>query len=621
MALPELIPRELLFGLPKVTKPEISPDGRKIAYLKRTDDVLNIWLKDEKGETQLTFEKERSIINYIWAKNSKHIIYMKDYDGDENWHIYKIDILTGEIKDLTPFEGVQARILRAHPSKPDEILIDMNKRDPSVHDVYRLNLQTGEMKLEMENPGNLMTGLGVGLHGWVTDRNLKIKAGHFVCNDGGVELRILEKGEWKPVLKWSPEESLFSTCLGVLSEDEFYILDAINSPTYRISILNVKTGERKEVISDTEYDCMPWWALFHPYTDELLAICVYKEKANWVAISEKVKEDIEFLNNELKGDYGIISQNTDNNIWIIEFDKDDSPTEFYLYQRDSKKLEFLFSTKPELKKYTFSNKMPVFIRTRDGYRMLCYLTFPHGLARKNLPTVLKVHGGPWGRDFWGFDPVAQWLANRGYLCLQVNFRSSVGFGKQFLNAGDKEWGGKMHDDLVDAVKWCIENGYADPERIAIMGASYGGYAALCGATFTPDLFKCAISVCGPSNLITFLKSIPPYWKTYRAIFRKRIGDPDKEAEFLKSRSPYFHADKIKIPLLIGQGANDPRVKREESEQIVKALRERGKEVEYLLFENEGHGLLIQENRLKFFESAEKFLAKHLGGRCEKIYGI
>ncbi len=618
MALPKLIPREVLLGLPEVTNPKISPDGRKIAYLKRTDDVLNIWLKDEKGERQLTFEKERSIVNYIWAENSRHIIYMKDYDGDENWHIYRIDTLTGKIKDLTPFEGVQASILRAHPSKPDEILIQMNKRDPSVHDVYRLNLQTGEMNLEMENPGNLMTALG--LHGWVTDRNLKIRAGHFICDDGSVELRILEKGEWKPVLKWSPEESLFSTCIEALSEDEFYILDAINSPTYRISVLNVKTGEKKEVISDPDYDCT-WWMLFHPYTDELLAVCIYKEKANWVAVSEKVKEDIEFLNNELKGDYAIISQNTDNNIWVIEFTKDDTPTEFYLYRRDNKKLEFLFSTQPELKKYTLSNKMPVFIRTRDGYKMLCYLTFPEGLPRKNLPMVLKVHGGPWSRDFWRFDPVVQWLANRGYLCLQVNFRGSMGFGKEFLNAGDREWGGKMQDDLVDSVKWCIENGYADPERIAIMGASYGGYAALCGATFTPDLFKCAISVCGPSNLITFLKSIPPYWKTYWAIFRKRIGDPDKEAEFLKSRSPYFHADKIKIPLLIAQGANDPRVNREESEQIVKALRERGKEVEYLLFENEGHGLLIQENRLKFYESAEKFLAKHLGGRCEEIHGI
>ncbi len=335
-----------------------------------------------------------------------------------------------------------------------------------------------------------------------------------------------------------------------------------------------------------------------------------------IAVSDEVKEDIEFLNDKLKGDYVITSQSSDNNIWVIAFSKDDTPWEFYLYQRDNKKLEFLFSTQPELKKYTFSNKMPVFIRTRDGYRMLCYLTFPKGLPRKNLPMVLEVHGGPWDRDFWAFDPVVQWLANRGYLCLQVNFRGSMGFGKEFLNAGDREWGGKMHDDLVDAVKWCIENGYADPERIAIKGFSYGGYAALCGATFTPDLFKCAISLCGPSNLITHLKSIPPYWKTYWAIERKRVGDPDKEAEFLKSRSPYFHVDRIKIPLLIGQGANDPRVKREESEQIVKALRERGKEVEYLLFENEGHGLLIQENRLKFYEAVERFLAKHLGGRCE-----
>ena len=612
-----LIPRKVLFGLPEISFPSISPDGEKIAYLKRKEGVLNIWIRNGKDERQLTFEKERSIIYYEWAKDGKHMIFIKDSDGDENWHIYSVNLKTGEIKDLTPFKGVQARILHSNPLKPDEILIDMNKRDPSVHDVYRLNLKTGRLTLEMENLGNLITGLGAGLHGWVVDKNLKIRGGHFICEDGSIELKIIENGKWKPILKWDAKESLFSTCIGVLSENEFYILDAKDSPTYRVSLLNIKTGERKDVISDPEYDYFILFrTLFHPYTEEILAGVIYKEKAEWKAVSDEVKEDIEFLNQHFNGDYSIISQTKDNNVWVIEFDRDDTPYEYYLYKRENKEIEFLFSTRPELKDYTLVKKEPVFIKTRDGYRMLCYLTFPEGVERKNLPMVLNSHGGPWDRDFWRFDSISQWLANRGYICLQVNFRGSMGFGKEFLNAGDREWGGKMHDDLVDAVRYCIEKGYADPDRIAIMGGSYGGYAALCGITFTPDLFKCAISLCGISNLLTWIKSIPPYWKTYWKIFKERVGDPEKDEEFLKSRSPYFYTDRIKIPLLIAQGANDPRVKKEESEQIVKALKEKGKEVEYLLFENEGHMLLIQRNRLKFYERAEKFLAKHLGGREE-----
>ncbi len=609
----ELIPKKILIGLPKFALVKISPDGKKISYLKLVDDVLNIWVRDEKGERQLTFEKERSIIRYLWAKDSEHIIFLKDYDGDENWHLYLLNIDTGEIKDLTPYENVQVKILASTPLKKDEILIEMNKRDPSVHDVYRLNVKTGEIKLVMENPGNLMTGVEGG-HGWVTDNKLNIKAGHFAGDDGSIEFKVLENGKWRKVLEWPAEDNFISTALHFISDDEVYIMDTFESGNMGISLLNVKTLKRQKIYFDNEFDIHEF--ISHPFTGKILAVNVYKESAYWTAISEEVKEDIEFLNRNLEGDYIIRSQSDDNKVWIIGFTRDDTPHEYYLYDRENKKLEFLFSTRPELKEYKLNKKEPVWIKSRDGLDILCYITFPDTKEKKNLPLVLKVHGGPWWRDFWNFDPESQWLSNRGYICLEVNFRGSTGFGKKFMNAGDKEWGRKMLYDLIDAAKWCIEKGYADPERIGIIGASYGGYASLCAAAFAGDFFKCAISLCGISNLITFIKSIPPYWKTYYEVLRKRIGDPEKEEEFLKSRSPYFHADKINIPVLIFQGGKDVRVKKEESEQIVKALKERDKEVKYILFENEGHGPVIQENILKFYEESEKFLAKHLGGKCE-----
>ena len=317
-----------------------------------------------------------------------------------------------------------------------------------------------------------------------------------------------------------------------------------------------------------------------------------------------------------QGDFFIISRDNADTTWVVAFTVDNGPVPFYAYDRKSQKATFLFDNQPELNKYTLATIEPISFTSRDGLTIHGYLTLPQGEQKTDLPMVLNVHGGPWGRDAWGYRPDAQWFANRGYACLQVNFRGSTGYGKNFLNAGDREWGRNMHNDLVDAVQWAIDKGITDPKKVAIFGGSYGGYAALVGATFTPDLFCCAVDIVGPSNLNTLIRTIPPYWSTFRATFHKRVGNPDTEEEFLNSRSPLFRVDQIKIPILIGQGANDPRVKQAESEQIVEAMKSKGIDYEYMLFPDEGHGFAKPENRLKFYAAAEKFLAKYLGGRYE-----
>ena len=383
----------------------------------------------------------------------------------------------------------------------------------------------------------------------------------------------------------------------------------------RLLKLDLASSDITVIAEDPQYDVGS--IMIHPDTYEIQAVAFNKDRVEWTVLDESIKPDFDRIRDIHPGDFSITSRDENDNTWIITFTTDNGPIPFYVYNRKGQTTRFLFDNKPELNKYTLANMKPFDFTARDGLTIHGYLTLPVSEQQTNLPMVLNVHGGPWVRDTWGYDPEAQWFTSRGYACLQVNFRGSTGYGKEFLNAGDSEWGRNMHNDLIDAVDWAVQQGIADPKRIAVYGGSYGGYAALVGATFTPDLFCCAVDIVGPSNLITLIKTIPPYWSTFLATFHRRVGNPDTQEEFLKSRSPLFKVDQIKIPMLIAQGANDPRVKQSEAEQIVEAMKSKGIAYEYMLFPDEGHGFAKPENRLKFYAAAEKFLATHLGGRYEE----
>lgn len=610
--LPPLIPREVLLGNPEKARPQISPDGKMISYLASVDAVLNVWVKTigKVDDRQVTFDTTQGIIFYGWTADSKSILYVQDQEGNENYRLYGVNLKTGKVKDFTPFENVRVRVVAWDTDFPKQLIISMNKRNPQIYDVYRLNLRNGKMRMVAENPGNIV--------GWIADEDFKLRGAVTINAEGGSDLLIREdeKSEWRTLVSWDFENNASSYPLQFSADGScIYLKDSRDANVARLVKVNVANGDIEVIAEDPQYDVGP--VMFHPETGEVQGVSFMKERRHRVFFDEEVKADFEIINKLDEGDAGLSDRNMADDIWLISFLKDNGPVSYYAYDRKTKHATFLFDHSPELNEYTLAEMEPISFESRDGLTVHGYISFPAGLERKNLPMVLNVHGGPAARDYWGYHPEAQWFANRGYICLQVNFRGSTGYGKDFLNAANKEWGGKMHDDLVDAVNWAIDQGYADPERIAIYGGSYGGYAALVGATFTPDLFCCAVDMFGPSNLITFLKTIPPYWKPMQESMYKRVGHPEKDAEFLKSRSPLFRVDSIRIPMLVVQGANDPRVVQAESDQIVAAMEEKGIEYEYMLFEDEGHGFMKEENRLEFYAAAEKFLAKHLGGRYEE----
>jgi dipeptidyl aminopeptidase/acylaminoacyl peptidase len=620
--LPRLIPCEDLFGNPEKASPNISPDGAHLAYLAPDEGVLNVWVRSvgQADDRAVTRDRKRGIRSYLWAYDGAHILYLQDRDGDENWHVYASNLDTGEIRDLTPHENVQAQLVAVDHRFPNEILVGLNLRDATVHDVHRVNLASGETTLEAENPGNIV--------GWIADSRFQVRAAHAALPDGGFQLLAREAvtrpsimgekdgpvfTEWKPLVTWGPDEE--GNPYGFTPDDgALYVGSSLGSDTQELRMVEVATGLETTLASNPTVDLGE--VLSHPTKDHIQAVGFNEDRLVWEVLDPDVADDMRALKLFRDGDAHVVSRSLDDRTWIVLYVLDNAPASYYTYNRDTGGIEFLFTTRPVLEKQTLARMQPVHVTTRDGLTLHCYLTVPPGVEAKNLPLVLDVHGGPWARDHWGFNPEAQWLANRGYACMQVNFRGSTGFGKRFLHAGDRQWGAKMHDDLLDAVDWAVQEGIADPERVAIYGGSYGGYAALVGAAFTPEVFACAVDIVGPSSIRTLIASIPPYWEPLKKLFYVRVGDPDTEPEFLDSISPLFKADQIRRPLLIAQGANDPRVKQAESEQIVKAMRDRGQEVEYLLFEDEGHGFARPENRLRFYGYAEKFLAKHLGGRAE-----
>ncbi|MEK7233641.1 MAG: S9 family peptidase [Elusimicrobiota bacterium] len=596
----ERVPRELLFGNPEKASPKISPNGKLWAYLAPDEDVLNIWVGPEGGPAQpLTKDRGRGIRVFLWAEDERSILYLQDANGDENWHLYQTSLETGATRDLTPYPGVQAQIVATEPRFPDEILVALNDRDPKLHDVWRLNLKTGERELEATNPGDAI--------GWLTDLNFKIGLHKAMTPDGGTLLRVKDGAGWRDFLKCGPDDQLGAHGFSPDGEN-IYIESNVDRDTTALFATPIAGGPGKVLAEHPESDLGA--VLIHPRDYHAEAAAFEVDRVHWQVLEPGLKTDFAAMA-ALNGEVSIVSRNDADTVWYILVNKPDRSPAFLRWDRVTRIASPLFVARPKLEGYKLAPMAPVKFAARDGLTVRGCLTTPLERAPKHLPLVLLVHGGPWVRDRWSFHPEAQWLASLGFAALQLNYRGSAGFGKRHLHAGDREWGAKMQDDLTDGVKWAVEKGIADPARVAIYGGSYGGYAALAGAAFTPGVYRCAVDVVGPSNLITLIESIPPYWEPMKRIFDLRVGSVNTEKEFLKSRSPLFHVDKIDIPLLIAQGAHDPRVKQAESEQIVAALRAEGKPVEYLLYPDEGHGFAKPANRLDFYAKAEAFLAKHL----------
>jgi dipeptidyl aminopeptidase/acylaminoacyl peptidase len=611
----DLIPRSVLFGNPERTSPEISPDGRSLAWIAPDEGVLNLWVApigdsgvDWAAAQVVTRDRDRGIRAYTWARDGQHVLYVQDVGGDENWRLYDVDPQTLERRDLTPFEKIHATIIGTSKRRPAEVLVGLNKDNPQLHDVYRLDLGTGALVKEIENPGYA---------GWVADEDLVVRCAIAPLPDGSFNVLVRDSasGDFQHLLT-IPAEDATSTDVVSFSGDgrSLLMISAAGSDTGRLTRVDLATGESAVLFADAEADVDG--VLLHPDTRDPLIVSVLKDRMTYTVLDPSVEDDLKAVRALHPGDPSFSGRDESDTTWLIAFNVDAGSVTYFMYDRAAKSGRLLFEARPALSGYELAAMEPFSFTARDGLVVHGYLTFPPGLGRENLPAVVNVHGGPQVRDAWGYNPEAQWLANRGYLCVQVNYRGSTGYGKAFVAAGDREWGGKMHDDLIDAVDHVVSQGWADRSKVAIYGGSYGGYAALVGAAFTPDVFCCAVDIVGPSNLKTLLETIPPYWAPMIAQLYRRVGNPETDQEFLWSRSPLSRAHDIRIPLLIAQGANDPRVKQAESEQIVAALTEAGIDHEYLLFPDEGHGFAKPENRIKFYTAAEKFLARYLGGRHE-----
>ncbi|NIS65261.1 MAG: prolyl oligopeptidase family serine peptidase, partial [Gemmatimonadales bacterium] len=520
--LPPLIPRDVIFGNPTKADPQVSPDGHHLAYLAPLDGVLNVWVGKLGGEEfrPITHDTDRGIRAYFWAHDARHVLYLQDVGGDENWRLHKVALETDSMEDLTPFASVQVQVVARDKRHPSELLIAMNKDDQRLHDVYHLDLRTNAIELVAKNPGNVL--------GWIADTAFQVRASLASTQDGGSELRVRNgpDDEWRTLVTWGPDDAMTSWPLGfTLDGRSLYLVDSRDVNAARLCTLSLDSGTWDVIAADPEYDVSS--VHIHQDTRAIQMVAFTRARLEWEVIDPALKQDVEAIRGLNPGDFSVHSRTHDDQIWIVEFVQDAGPVSYYAFDRRTRTGTFLLHTRPELSDYTLARMEPIAVAARDGLTIHGYLTLPPGVDAKRLPMVLAVHGGPWHRDTWGYDPEAQWFANRGYACLQVNFRGSTGYGKRFLNAGNREWGGKMHDDLVDAVHWAVEQGIADPDRVAIYGGSYGGYAALVGATFTPELFRCAIDIVGPSNLITFIETIPPYWSSYLTMLHERVGNPEQ----------------------------------------------------------------------------------------------
>jgi len=617
-----LIPREALFGNPDKASPRISPDGKRLAYLAPVDGVMNVWVgpvDDPSAAKAVTADKKRGIRAYFWAYTNQHVLYVQDQDGDENWHVYAVNLADNTTKDLTPLANVNAQVEQVSDRAPDEILIGLNDRDAQFHDIYRVNIATGERQLVEQNKQ--------GFAGYLTDEDLKVRfAMQYLPDGGSVILKPNGAGGWDDFLKIPMADTLTTSPSGFdKSGNLLYFIDSRNRNTGALTTIDLSTGLQSTLAENAQADV--GGILAHPTEKTIQAVAFTYARKEWQVLDPAIKPDLEYLATVARGDVEITSRTLDDKWWTVAYLSDDGPVRYYLYDHDQKQARFLFTNRKDLEGLPLVKMHDLVVKARDGLELVCYLSLPKGTDEDGdgrpsapLPLVLNVHGGPWARDDWSYDAEHQLWANRGYAVLSVNFRGSTGFGKEFVNAGNKEWAAKMHTDLLDAVDWSVAQKIADSKLVSITGGSYGGYATLVGMTMTPDVFTCGIDIVGPSNILTLLNSIPPYWQPQIQLFKDRVGDftSDEGKAMLTERSPLSHVGNIKRPLLIAQGAHDPRVKQAEADQIVKAMEEKRIPVTYVLYPDEGHGFARPENRLSFYAVSEAFLAEHLGGRYEPI---
>ena len=620
-----LIPRLLLFASPGRSRPLLSPDGTSLSFLAVHEGKLNLWVApagDWRAARPVTSDTTEGVHHYFWAYTNDHLLYLQDRAGDENWRLFSVDVSSLETRALTPPEGVRAEIQELSPEFPGQLLVRLNDRVPELHDIHRVDLATGERRLVMENPGQLGGG---SVTGFLTDPSFRVRFARVVLPDGGV--RLMQPG---PDSTWEefetvPAEDVLTTRLRAFDAAgrTAYWTDSRGCNTAALFSHDLETGKRLLLAEDPLVDA--GHLLLHPARRTVEAVSFNYDRPRWEVLDESVRGHLERLSEVEDGDLHVASRTLADDNWIVLYEQDDSPGLFYTYDPGERKAAFLFHRVPALEGHPMTRMHARIIQSRDGLDLVSYLSLPpwsdpdgDGRPREPLPMVLLVHGGPWTRDTWGYNSRHQWLANRGYAVLSVNFRGSTGFGKAFANAGTRQWGRRMQDDLLDAVGWAVDTGVAGRGQVGIMGGSYGGYATLAGLTLTPEVFACGVDMVGPSNLITMLETFPPYWKPWFDLFTSRIGDPRTEEgrAMLNERSPLTHADRILRPLLIAHGTNDPRVDQAESDRMVRAMQANGIPVTYLQFPDEGHGLGRGVNRLAFYSVAEAFLAEHLGGRKE-----
>ena len=622
-----MLPRQTLFGNPDRGGLKISYDGKQLGWLAPKDGVMNVYvapISDITKAKAVTDEKNRPINAWHWTSDGKHVLYAIDKNGDENVHVFSVDVAKGETKDLTPFEKTQGRIQNISDKFPNTVLLAMNDRDPKYHDIYKVDLGTGKRDLVQKNESYA---------GFLTDDAFKVRFALKQRPDGGTDVMIAEGPAGKTTFKeWQtiPQEDSLTTDYFDFDKagKTLYFRDSRGRDTGALFSLDTTKKDAKPVLlaEDAKSDCQG--GLQSPVDGHMQAALFYYDRMSWKTLDKAIDADLEALKKVVDGELSVTGRSHDDKWWTVAYIVTDGPVRYYLYDRTKKEAKFLFTNRAALEDKTVASKLakmkPVIIKSRDGKELVSYLTLPASVTSSSpaapLPAVLLVHGGPWARDGYGFNAHHQWLASRGYAVLSVNFRGSTGFGKSFVNAGDKEWAGKMHDDLLDATSWLVTEKIADKSKIAIMGGSYGGYATLVGLTFTPDVFACGVDIVGPSNLNTLLSTIPPYWAPMVETFAKRVGDPRTEdgKKLLDDRSPLRKAGAITKPLLIGQGANDPRVKQAESDQIAAAMTQKMLPVSYVLFPDEGHGFQKPANRIAFNAVTEIFLAQYLGGVYQPI---